>query len=152
MKTRTRAVAALAAALIAAPGLAACGGGGDSDEAAATMETFFHSLGDKDADAACKKLTTNDGKKPLESDDKSFQECVKIFTMAMGSAKDKELDQLKNLSVKEAKVDGDTATIEPDQVEGLPDDMNNGSDEPAELVKIDGSWYLKATSNSSLGG
>ena len=151
MQTRTRALAALAAALIAAPGLTACGGGDDSSAAASTIENFFHSMGGKDAEGACKASTTTDGKQPLESDDKTFQECVKALTMAFGSAKKNELDQLKNVTVKEAKVDGDTATVSPDAVEGLPGSVDISGGEPVKLVKIDGHWYIKAGA-SAFGG
>ncbi|WP_137122774.1 DUF4878 domain-containing protein [Segeticoccus rhizosphaerae] len=150
-RTRTRAVTALAALLVAVPTLSACGGGDDGSEAAGVIESYFHAVGDKDSEAACKLQTTEDGSKPLKSDDTKFQECVKGMTMLMDQAKKEDLDTFKGIAVKEATVDGDKATVSPDQVEGLPEDAKGGDDKPVSLVKIDDAWYIDS-SKSSVGG
>jgi hypothetical protein len=148
--TRTRALPALTALLVAVPTLSACGGD-DSSAAAGAIESYFQAVGDKDSEAACKLQTTEDGKKPLTSDDAKFQECIKGMTMLMDQAKKKDLDTFKGITVKEATVDGETATVSPDQVEGLPEAAKGDDDKPVQLVKIDDTWYINSA-KTSIGG
>lgn len=116
--------------------LAGCGSpapGADSPQGAVT--TFFHALGDKDAEGACRVVSS--GGKPL--DGVPFQQCTLGFQKVLGSLSDQQdIAALKNAAVSGARVEGDRATVQQSQITDLPQGFATDID----LVRLDGRWYI----------
>lgn len=147
--TRAHSLAVVAAVLLAASMMSACGSGGTPAAGNATPETvaenFLRSIGDDNADAFCTSITTDDGTKPRVQDDKQLKECKDGFTQLFGSVKgEKATAAATPVTVKDATVNGDRATITSDQIDGV---APGGT---LSLVKLDGAWYVDAKALGNL--
>ncbi len=119
----------VAAALL----LTACSSPPSTPEA--TLEAFYHALGNKDSATAC-SLVAYAGI-PLSGDDVAL--CRNGFdTVVQQVASAAELGQLRAAKVTGSVVSGTTATVRPDQITDLPEAFRSG----AELVLVGDRWYL----------
>lgn len=127
-------LAAVAAGLL----LSGCGTpapGADSPQTAVT--TFFHALGDKDAEGAC-RVVSSEGK-PL--DGVPLKQCTLGFQKVLGSLSDQQdVAALRNAAVSGARVEGDRATVLQAQITDLPQGFATDID----LVRLDGRWYINS--------
>ncbi|GAA1874858.1 hypothetical protein [Lapillicoccus jejuensis] len=126
-------VAVVAAGAVLVAGCGSPTPGADSPRAAVT--TFFHALGDKDADGACAVVSTNG--RPLEG--VALEQCTLGFQKVLGSLSDQQdIAALKNAVVSGASVNGNRATVRQSQITDLPEGFATDID----LVQIDGRWYI----------
>ncbi len=122
-----RSTAAALTALVCAVLLVACGGSGsDEDQIRDVVQDFGEAANDKDAGAICGLVVS----KELEDE----EDCEKRV--------DKEgliggLESVKDIEIRDIKVDGDSATAKIKAT--LGDQTDEG---PGKFRKVDGEWKL----------
>lgn len=126
------------ARLATAPAMAAAAASCSSGPGpAATVETFMHAMGDKNPDAACGVVST--GGRPLQGD--LLAQCRVGLQKVLAEVRSEEFAALRQAKVTGASVNGDKATVRPDQITQVPAGYAN----TIELVRIDGRWYIDPT-------
>jgi hypothetical protein len=123
--------------LAASAVLAGCGGGG-SDQAAVqqTLTTYLHALADGDGVKACSQLTTSEaiqfaayvGQQDPQIDSSN---CAAAISALSGSLGGDGAAKLRNATVDNVKVSGDSATA----------DVVGGTTTP-QLSKVAGRWFI----------
>lgn len=142
-----RTMTTVAIAMLAVPALAACGSS-DEDSAAKAAEDFIHAYADGD-EKACDLMTSEDGSKPLKDDQSTYDEC-KGSASQMPQILGESAQKMKDTKITGAEVDGDTATVKKEHIDGpLADEAKD--DEGMTLKKIDGDWYVDLSS-AAVGG
>jgi len=121
-------------AVVAVALTAACSG---SPGPAATVETFMHAMGEKDPDTACGVVST--GGKPLAGE--LLAQCKVGLQKVLAEVKGDEFAALRQATVTGASVNGDKATVRPEQITRVPPGYENTID----LVRIEGRWYIDST-------
>jgi hypothetical protein len=130
----------MAATLLAALSLAACGGSSSSDEKAVkhAVKTFYNALADKDGKKACDSISKK-GKQRISSAGSRIgqkQSCSQVLGLVLsfgGGA----LQQARNVKVGDVKIDGGKASAT----------VSLGSRKsPVDLVKEDADWKLSGLS------
>lgn len=133
---------AVSGALLLALGLAltSCGGSDDSQEnPARAAEAFYHAMGEKDFQNAC-TLVTDDSGETLTEESPDFDQCVTFMNrFFLAEVDSSDLEWFRNVEVRQATVDGDSATVTKKDMSPHPP---SGSDDELSLSRVDGKWYV----------
>lgn len=123
--------ALIAAALIAAGGLSACGGKSDDDQVRAVVERFADAGAKQDYQRICDELITPALSQKVEQ---IGLPCEVAFRQGLKDVKDPKL------TVTSVKVDGDKARV------GVHSSAANQqpSDDTVEVVKVNGDWRISS--------
>ncbi len=114
--------------------------GAASPEAAA--EQFFRGVGNQDGEQACLVMTDPTGQSPMADDETMYGLCRSQVDQLTQDLSEEETTAMREATVTDATVDGDTATIAPGDLEGADPDADRA---PLQLVRIDGRWYIDAS-------
>lgn len=117
-----------------------CGGSDTQENPASAAESFYHAIGDEDAETACTLVTDGSGQ-TLTSDSPDFDNCVTFMTSyVFQRLESSDLQWFSGVEVDQAVVEGDEATVTSKDVSPEPpDDL----DDDLELLRVDGGWYVK---------
>jgi hypothetical protein len=125
-------MARIALVLALAVALSACGGGDDSKDAQQAVRDFVQATNARDGDRLCGELLSQEymEKATGASGDKAEDACKEQLSLIKGL-------KLRLISVGQAKVDGDTATVRATIATG-----GQRMSRRFQLAKEDGSWKL----------
>lgn len=132
-----RAGVALTGAVAALLLLSGCGSGGAADSAPATAENYLHALAENDAEAACLMMADLDEDYPGPVTEKSAEWHFCLSLIGRVLMDDEGFGRYAEAEVEVADIDGDTASVDADQINGVVD-----PDVDLELKLFDGKWYV----------
>ncbi len=120
----------------------------DEEEVATVVETYFDAMGDKDGEAVCELMSNLDNSGPLADQPSMLEGCAEGVASGFGGLDDAQAEQMRAVEVSGAEIDGDTAVVRPEHLEGSGVDTAAQVELP--LIKIDGTWYIDSAAVSGM--
>jgi hypothetical protein len=143
---RIAVVVALAGLLI--PACGGGGGGSSEDETAVkqTVELFLHAVAAGDGITACTLATPEGQAKLLQEVNQAGQNCTQVVTFVSAGFSQDTRDGLATAKVEKVGFDGDTATVEDEDITSTQGDLQaflDPNSPPTVLTRQpDGTWKL----------